>query len=161
MRPRSKREQFYREVGEAMSMNNIKSFINMETLHVDVRSDEDEFGFLEEEEDEEGDEEQGSLDDSGKFLRIEPVASSASFHIMESFAASLREKGIRAKLMQALEGKRPFANFKMVVDNSPVRQAWFDFRNDAYAEMAKQWIEDNAPEELKEKIKQLPAVFIA
>lgn len=158
MRPRSKRDQFYREVGEVMSMSDAKSFINMETLDVEIHPIEDEFGFSEEEED---DEVQKSLDNPGKFLRIETLTSSESFRVMETFAESVREKRLQSKLIQALEGKKPFANFKMVVDNSPVRQAWFDFRDDAYAEMAKQWIEDNAPEELKEKIKQLPAVFIA
>ena len=32
MKQRSKKEQFYMQVGEAMSMNNMRSFINVDTL---------------------------------------------------------------------------------------------------------------------------------
>ena len=178
MQPKSKRELFYQEVGEAMAMNNMKSFIDMDTLDVEIHSLEDEFGFsvegdeddeddYEEDDDdqdddeEEDEEDERSLDNPGKYFMIKAVDSSASFQVMEGFAESVRDKHIRAKLIQALEGKKPFANFKWVIDNSPVRQAWFDFRNNAYVDMAKEWIEKWAPNELKEKIKQLPAVFIA
>ncbi len=37
MKRRSKRERFYFEVGEAMSMNNMRCLINMEALEVDTR----------------------------------------------------------------------------------------------------------------------------
>ena len=56
---------------------------------------------------------------------------------------------------------RPFAHFKQVIDSSPLRQHWFDYRDAAYTQLAKEWIEENASDELKEKIKGLPGVYRA
>ncbi len=36
----SKRERFYYDVGEALSMNNMRCFINQETLEVDIHAGE-------------------------------------------------------------------------------------------------------------------------
>ena len=49
-------------------------------------------------------------------------------------------------------------NFNHLVHSTNVREQWFDFKNKTYTEMAKEWIEDNASEELKGRIKALPAV---
>ena len=84
-----------------------------------------------------------------------------SFKIIESFTATVKDKTLQFRLVQALERKKPFANFKNIIDNSLIRQDWFDFRDEAYAEFAKEWIEENATDELKEKINLLPSVFIA
>ena len=80
---------------------------------------------------------------------------------MEAFVETVKDKGLQRRLVQALERKKPFSNFKSIIDNSSVRQDWFEFRDKAYAEIAKDWLEDNASDELKEKIKSLPSVFIA
>ena len=154
MQPNSKREQFYMEVGEAMAMNTAKSYINLQTLAVEINPEE----ILEYQK--EGNWNQEGFDDEDKYLPIETIGSSESFRFMEAFAETLKDKNLQSRLIQSLEGKKPFANFKVVVENSPARQAWFDFRNNQHTSRAKEWIEDYAPDELKERIKQLPAVFV-
>ena len=154
MRLGSKREQFYREVSEAMSMNGMRSFIDLQTLRVEIHPGTDSL-FLDEK-----DPAEEVLNNPDRFLPVEAIRSSESYQIMVDFAEGLKEKKTQTKLIQALEGKKPFANFKVVTDNSPVKQAWFDFRDNAYIGIAKQWIDNNAPDELKEKVKSLPAVFV-
>ena len=156
MKQISKREQFYFEVGEAMAMGECRSFIDMETLKVDIHASEDYFTSNGEE-----DFAEEALEHPEKFLELEPLRSSQSFKVMEAFVETVKDKGLQGQLVQSLEGKKPFANFKIIIDNSSVRQDWFEFRNKAYAEIAKEWLEENASDELKEKIKSLPSVFIA
>ncbi len=49
---------------------------------------------------------------------------------MEAFIETLNDKRFQTRLIQALERKRPFANFKSIIDSSDVRQNWFDFRDE-------------------------------
>ena len=154
MRPKSKREQFYQEVAEAMVMNTTRSFINLQTLQVEVMFEEM-YGL------EEKKQREREFEDEDKYLPINVITPSESFRVMEAFTETVKNRNLQTRLIQALEKKKPFVNFKTVVDNSPVRQAWFDFRDSQYSAKAKEWVEDNAPDELKEKIKQLPAVFVA
>ncbi|CAN5186402.1 hypothetical protein BH20BAC1_BH20BAC1_10920 [soil metagenome] len=155
MKHRSKKERFYFDVGEAMSMSNMRCFINMETLEVDIHVGEDAWTF-----DETEDTAIEAMNNPGKFLELETVPTHQSFRIMEAFIETVKDKSLQAKLVHALEKKRPFANFKFIIDNSNVRQQWFGFRDDAYTAIAKEWIEENAGDDLKEKIKALPDVYI-
>jgi calcineurin-like phosphoesterase family protein len=80
---------------------------------------------------------------------------------MEAFVATVNDKHMRQRLSDALNGRKPFANFNHLVHTTSVREQWFDFKNRTYMEMAKEWIEDNASEGLKEKINLLPAVRLS
>ena len=155
MKQKSKKEQFYMEVAEAMSMNNMRSFINVDTLEVDIHADEDHFLF-----DDEEDTAREATDNPDKFLAIETLSSHESFSIMEAFIETVKDKGLQRNLIHALERKRPFANFKYIIDNSAIRQNWFQFKDEAYLDIAKKWIEENAGDELKEKIKSLSPVAL-
>lgn len=154
MKQLSKRERFYFDVGGAMSMQNMRCFINMDTLEVDIHVGEDALSF-----DETEDTAAEARNNPGKFLALEAVPAYESFRIMEGFIDTVKDKSLQAQLINALGRKRPFAHFKQVIDNSPLRQHWFDYRDDAYTQMAKEWIEENASVELKEKIKGLPGVY--
>ena len=77
---------------------------------------------------------------------------------MADFVDTVHDKHMQQRLTDALNGRKPFANFNHLVHSTNVREQWFDFKNRAYTEMAKEWIEENVSEKLKEKIKALPAV---
>lgn len=64
-----------------------------------------------------------------KCITIEPLSSNESFHIMEQFTNRLTDIKYKERLCEVLHERKPFANFKRVVDNSPFRQDWFDFNN--------------------------------
>lgn len=61
-------------------------------------------------------------------VRFDPLESFESFDIMREFVDSLKDKGLKDKLNNALNDRKPFANFKAIIDNSNCRQNWFDFK---------------------------------
>jgi hypothetical protein len=62
------------------------------------------------------------------YITIEPLESGESFRIMEKFTAQLNNLKLRNQLIDVLKNRRPFANFKKIVESSVVRQDWFDFK---------------------------------
>jgi len=69
------------------------------------------------------------------YFKFEPLESHDSFKIMEAFAEYLEDENFQDTLFHVLSHKRPFANFKWKIDNSPYRQDWFDFKQE--------WLEDH------------------
>ena len=59
------------------------------------------------------------------FKKIEVLESYDSFQIMKSFLDKVTNSALQSKLELALEGKKPFANFKNLIDNSDFRESWF------------------------------------
>lgn len=67
------------------------------------------------------------------------MESSDSFRVMADFAEQLTDANLKDKLITALRRKKPFSNFKFLIDNaSEQRQSWFDFKNKPYFE----WVEE-------------------
>ncbi|MGB4577178.1 MAG: UPF0158 family protein [Paludibacter sp.] len=64
-----------------------------------------------------------------KYITIEPLESNESFEIMEKFTDRLNDSKIKIQLINALNNRKPFANFKRIIDNSSIRQEWFDFKD--------------------------------
>jgi len=78
-----------------------------------------------------------------KYIEIERMESHESFEIMEDFAEKVDSLDLRESIINALNKKHPFQNFKWVVDNSgPYRQKWFDFKNQRNIE----WVENKLDE---------------
>jgi len=87
----------------------------------------------------------------GNYVEIERMESRDSFDLMADFAESVDSKELRDSLINALNKKHPFRNFKWVVDNSgPYRQKWFDFKNRSLIEWVEKKLgEINSLEEFK------------
>ena len=69
--------------------------------------------------------------DRKNYKKIEGMDSSDSFSVIEDFVFSLENGFVKTQLIQAIEGKKPFANFKHQIDNSgDYRDQWFKFRKD-------------------------------
>ena len=74
-----------------------------------------------------------------KYVEIDRMESHESFEIMADFAENVDIRELRDSLINALNKKHPFQNFKWVVHNSgPYRQKWFDFKNQRLIE----WVND-------------------
>jgi Uncharacterised protein family (UPF0158) len=73
------------------------------------------------------------------YLAIERPTSTYSFEIMANFTEQILDNNIlKNELNNALSRKKPFREFKFIIDNSgSYRQNWFDFKN---AE-EKKWVE--------------------
>jgi hypothetical protein len=61
-------------------------------------------------------------------IEFEPPDSRESFRFMESFVNTIPDEKLQLKLVHALNNRKPFANFKHLVENSRYREAWFEFK---------------------------------
>ena len=104
-----------------------KCFIHKETLEVVTFPDE---VLLQETDTEVWQEDIDKVSDNReKYIEIENMISSASLRVIEEFVNSLENNSIKIRLLQAIEGRKPFANFKNQIDNSEdYREQWFAFR---------------------------------
>ena len=124
-----KYKSLVRETADSISAG-LVCFINGDTLEIeslpkDALEDSDEFETMT------GEtlESLGLKHDEWKnCIEIEPIDSHESFKIMEGFADKVADNKLQQKLINALNHKRPFANFKHLIDNSNFRQDWFDYR---------------------------------
>lgn len=74
-----------------------------------------------------------------KYVEIERLESHDSFNIMADFAENTDSSELRNSLINALNKKHPFRNFKWVIDNSgSYRQKWFEFKNQRLID----WVKD-------------------
>lgn len=72
-------------------------------------------------------------------IAFECLDTHESFRVMESFAENeVGDKVLQAKLVTALTIKKPFRNFKFLIDNSDYREAWFAFKEARYIEHVKE-----------------------
>lgn len=78
------------------------------------------------------------------YFEIDPMNSTQSFQVMEEFAEQLMEnKVLRVELLDALNRKKPFREFKFVIDNSgKYREQWFGFRLEKTMNWIKKQIAD-------------------
>ncbi|TLX74661.1 hypothetical protein E9993_12150 [Labilibacter sediminis] len=109
-------------------------FLNLDTLEVedipkDLAYDPEEFQMVTGESFENAGLKHESWQDC---ITIEPMESSEPFRIMENFVDEVNDTSLQKQLVNALNRRRPFANFKYIVESSDYRQQWFDFRQ-------KQW----------------------
>ncbi len=68
-------------------------------------------------------------------LRFEQPASRQSFKIMERFAGTVHDAQLQQQLYNALDRRRPFANFKDIIDGSDYREKWFAFKQSQMEEI--------------------------
>ena len=59
-----------------------------------------------------------------------------TYHIMEDFIFTVEDEHLRDRLLEALNSKKPFRYFRATVEDSPLLDAWYDFKD---ARM-KQWV---------------------
>ena len=78
-------------------------------------------------------------------VRIEPIPSYESFRIMEEFM-ELRSEKEQQRLYRALNGRHPFASFRNAAEDLGIIQQWYDFKDQAEAQMAEDWLNESGLE---------------
>jgi hypothetical protein len=79
----------------------------------------------------------------GGYIEIKGMNSHESFKVMEDFIETVDNEGLTEKLIQALNGPKPFRNFKFIIDNSgPYRDRWFKFKDKKLSD----WVENQLDE---------------
>ena len=62
------------------------------------------------------------------FIEFEVLKNLESFKIMERFVEQMTDQQFKLELENILQNKKPYQNFKQIIDNSDYRQKWFDFK---------------------------------
>lgn len=63
--------------------------------------------------------------------------------IMQEFCDSVTDERLQQRLLSAIHGKGAFRNFKNVLYERGIEQSWYDFRDDAFRRIAREWLEEN------------------
>jgi hypothetical protein len=70
------------------------------------------------------------------------MESHESFRVMESFLDIIPDNTmLKVKLIEALNGPKPFRNFKRLIDDSDYREDWFAHKTHCMVELVKEQIE--------------------
>lgn len=84
------------------------------------------------------------------FIKFEALENFESFKIMEQFVAELTDKNFQLELENVLVNKKPFQNFKQLIDHSDFRQNWFDFKQNELEKRVETQLEHKRPAHNKE-----------
>lgn len=80
---------------------------------------------------------------SDDYVRLPNQYDIHEYRIMERFAEATPDRGKQARLFRALRGRRPYRHFKDEINVLGLAEVYYAFRYVAYAEIAKEWCEDN------------------
>ena len=73
------------------------------------------------------------------YHQINGMETTDAFQVMADFAEQQNDKKLQEKLINALNKRKPFKEFKFIIDNAgEQRENWFDFKNKRYIE----WTEE-------------------
>ncbi|MBK8921585.1 MAG: hypothetical protein IPM81_08750 [Saprospirales bacterium] len=64
-----------------------------------------------------------------QFVVLDPPDPRDAFHIMEDFVFTVEDEHLRTRLLEALDSKKPFRYFRSTVEDSPLCDAWYDFKD--------------------------------
>ena len=82
------------------------------------------------------------------FKEIEKPASTDSFEIMEDFVATIvKDLPFKKELEHILNSKKPFGHFKQRIENSNLRDEWFQFKNNWF----KNWVQEQIKQIIVER----------
>jgi len=87
----------------------------------------------------------------GDYLEFEPMRGNQSFRVMENFVGQIDHIPTHNKFIDALSRKKPFANFKNLLNYYPdLLEQWYVFKNEAYIEYVKDQldIDDDTDDEI-------------
>jgi len=84
-------------------------------------------------------------EDSESYIKFEIPTSFESFKIMERFLGEVDDTILNARLTIALSERKPFRNFKFLIDNSTYRNKWFDFKEKELEKMVREQLGRQKP----------------
>jgi hypothetical protein len=115
----------------------MKVYLNKDTHEIKSIFDWDEitdYELVEKEENE-------ILQEWSNYVEFTKMESHEAFDVMEEFAVEIENINLREEVLKVLGRKRPFANFKAIVETSDYRDKWFEFRRKKYIEYIKKQLE--------------------
>ena len=69
------------------------------------------------------------VESDSNYVQIQAMPSHDFFEVMEEFVHSVADRSVKVRLLDALNGQKPFAHFKHQIENTAhFRDLWFKFR---------------------------------
>ncbi|MGK7955117.1 MAG: UPF0158 family protein [Crocosphaera sp.] len=78
-----------------------------------------------------------------RYLTIDYNGSSPAYDDMVNFTDTVFDVKLKNRLQNAINNKKPFANFKSIIKASKEIQRWYDFKSECRYQRAKKWLTDN------------------
>ena len=78
-----------------------------------------------------------------KYERLPTKYDVHEWDIMRQFADSIENQRIAGELQDAIHGSGAFRMFKNTIRHLKIEQKWFDFRQQALEEIARDWCEEH------------------
>ncbi len=130
-----------------------ESFLDPDTGEILTMTDEDRSILDGEEEDDEdlempdwqreSTEKLRSLLDSGRALALPGKLEIHEWDLMRRFARLVEGPDESTELLEAIHGTGAFRLFKMTIARLGLREQWFEYRDEALREIAREWLEAN------------------
>jgi hypothetical protein len=70
-------------------------------------------------------------------IKFEVLESFQSFKIMEEFVRQLSDQQLQSELENILANKKPFQNFKFIIEQTEFRNNWFEFKQSELEKIVK------------------------
>ncbi len=91
-----------------------------------------------------GDELPEDFGEDPRYIYIEPTESHLAYEAMQDFVDTLPEGRLADALQHALDGRKPFRQFKdALLDYPEARESWFRFKGDFEMRQAAAWCEEH------------------
>lgn len=81
--------------------------------------------------------------ESGRFLRLPSKFDVHEWAIMDQFSRGQKDDRLREELLDAIHGAGAFRMFKRTIRRLGIEKAWFQFRDQAIKEIAREWLEEH------------------
>lgn len=79
--------------------------------------------------------------ENDNYVQIPTQFEVNEWEIMKDFCYTVDDENIRDDLLNAIHGNGAFRMFKDKISQHGVRQDWFDYKRERFAEIAKRWCE--------------------
>jgi len=81
--------------------------------------------------------------ESGRFLRLPDRFEVHDWDIMRRFSEAQEDARVRNELLDAIHGSGAFGMFKGAIRRLGIEDAWYQFREGAHEEIAREWLEEH------------------
>ncbi|HKO96815.1 MAG TPA: UPF0158 family protein [Pyrinomonadaceae bacterium] len=81
--------------------------------------------------------------ESDEFVALPGQFEIDEYSIMERFGQEYEDRRTSAELLRSIRGQGAFRRFKDTVHELGIQDAWYEFRRQAFEEIAVEWLETN------------------
>ena len=83
------------------------------------------------------------IENEDKYIRLPTKFDFHEYRVMENFIGSLPTEEQRKELFSLIKGKGAFSRFRRGLERFLLLDKWYEYREQALVELAKEWCEDN------------------